>query len=226
MNIFDRIETVHDNTPGWCSSLKANTLAALVIGTRPEITIEIGCFYGRSLLPMALAHQFIGKGSVIAIDPWMAEASVAGQLNPLDVEYWNRQQMHETAYAAFKAKVYELGLQNVVRIERKASDDFEPPEEISILHLDGNHGEQSVKDIQRYAPKIKRGGFLVADDLKWTGLFVEKAVSLLPDMGFVELYRIENESECWACFERVSFGAPGESYEQSLKKRNIVLPEK
>jgi len=203
MNIFDKIETVHASTEGWCSQKKAFTLAAIVISTQPEISVEIGVFYGKSLLPVALAHQHIGKGGVIAIDPWMAEASIAGQVNPQDVEYWNRQHIHQTAYEAFRKKVYELGLQNMVRIERKKSDDFEPPADIGLLSVDGNHGEQAIRDVERYAPKVKRGGFLVADDIEWTGGAVGKAISLLPGMGFVEMYRVKNEQESWAVFQRL-----------------------
>lgn len=203
MNIFDRIETVHASTEGWCSWSKAQTLAAIVISTQPEISVEIGVFYGKSLLPVALAHQHIGKGRVIAIDPWSSIASVEGQINPLDVDYWKRQEMHEVAFKAFSTKVYELGLQNVVRIERKTSNDFEPPAGIGLLSVDGNHGEQAIRDVERYAPKVKKGGFLVADDIEWTGGAVGKAISLLPGMGFQELYRVKNEQESWAVFERL-----------------------
>ncbi len=203
MNIFDKIEAVHATTEGWCTWKKAQTLAAIVISTQPEISVSIGVWYGRSLLPIALAHQHIGKGRVIAIDPWMAENSIAGQVDPANVEWWKRQNIHQVAYDTFKAKVYELGLQNVVQIERKASDDFNPPDGIMCLEIDGNHGEQSIRDVQRYAPKVKRGGFLIADDLHWTGGSVETAIALLPAMGFQELYRVENDKESWAVFERL-----------------------
>lgn len=203
MNIFDKIETVHGSMEGWCSWRKAQTLAAIVISTQPEISVEIGVWYGKSLLPVALAHQHIGKGGVIAIDPWMAEASIEGQVNPADKEWWNRQQIHQVAFDAFKTKVYELGLQSVVRIERKASNDFEPPAGIGLLSVDGNHGEQAIRDVERYAPKVKKGGFLVADDIEWTGGAVGKAISLLPGMGFVEMYRVKNETESWAVFQRL-----------------------
>lgn len=203
MNIFDKIETVHAATEGWCSWTKGQTLASIVLATRPEISLEIGVFYGKSLLPVAMAHQFTGRGTVYAIDPWMAEASIAGQINPLDAAYWNRQEMHQVAYDAFKTSVYELGLQNVVHIERKTSDDFTPPDNIGLLSVDGNHGEQAVKDVERYAPKVKKGGFLVADDIEWTGGAVGKAIALLPAMGFVELFRVKNEHESWAVFQRL-----------------------
>ena len=201
-NIFDRIESVHAATEGWCTWSKAQTLAAIVISTRPEISVEVGVWYGKSLLPVALAHQHIGKGRVIAIDPWMAENSIASQVDPANIEWWKRQNIHQVAYDTFRSKVYELGLQNVVQIERKASDAFQPPHGINLIHVDGNHGDQSVRDIERYAPEVARGGFLVADDLAWSGGSVTRAIGLLPAMGFTELYRVENDKESWACFQR------------------------
>lgn len=202
MNPFNKIKEVHGPTLGWCSEKKATTLAAIVIAMQPEISLEIGVFHGRSLLPMALAHQFNGKGRVIAVDPWLAGCSVAGQTNPLDVEYWKRQDMHEEAYASFKRQVHALGLGNVVEIQRMHSDEFDPPEGIGNLHIDANHGEQAIIDFQRYAPKVKLGGFLIADDLNWTGGAILKAVAMLPGMGFEEMYRVQNESENWAVFQR------------------------
>lgn len=203
MNLFQKISSVHADTAGWCSELKASTLAAIVLASRPEISLEIGVFYGRSLLPVALAHQFIGKGKVYAVDPWHAGCSVAGQQNPQDVEYWKRQDLHENALAAFLHRVAAHELKDYVSVHRMHSDEFDPPEGIGLLSVDGNHGDQAIKDVQRYAPKVKRGGYLVADDLHWTGGGVERAIGLLPDMGFTELYRVENGKESWACFQRL-----------------------
>lgn len=203
MNLFNHIEAVHAATQGWCSAMKAQTLASIVLATRPEISLEIGVFFGKSLLPVALAHQAIGKGRVIAVDPWAAACSVAGQLNPLDVDYWKRQDMHEQAYESFKNSVKVNGLSEIVEIHRMHSDEFETPGNIGLLSVDGNHGEQAIKDVERYAPKVYRGGFLVADDIEWTGGAVGKAIALLPSMGFIELFRVKNENESWACFQRI-----------------------
>jgi len=202
MNIFSKIETVHAETSGWCSELKARTLAAIIISTRPDISLEIGVWYGRSLLPIALAHQHVAHGKVIAIDPWLAGCSVAGQENPADREWWSRQDIHETAFQTFMSKVGIYDLKNFVEVHRMHSDEFDPPEGIGLLSVDGNHGQQAEKDMARYAPKVIKGGFLVADDLNWTGGAVSRAIALLPPMGFHELYRVENDKESWAVFQR------------------------
>jgi hypothetical protein len=202
MNLFTKIAAVHADTSGWCSELKANTLAAIVLASRPEISVEIGVWYGRSLLPVALAHQSVGKGKVYAVDPWYAGCSVAGQVNPEDAAWWKRQDIHETALAAFLLKVESNGLKDFVSVHRMHSDEFDPPEGIGNLHIDGNHGEQAIKDFQKYAPKVKVGGFLTVDDINWTGGSVLKGTEMLPEMGFEELYKIQNKSENWAVFQR------------------------
>ncbi len=202
MNVFTKIEAVREQTSGWCSAQKAETLAAIVIATRPEISLEIGVWMGRSLLPVALAHQYIGKGRVIAVDPWLSGCSAAGQVDEANVKWWGRQDIHEEAHRTFQTHVRNHDLQQFVEIHRMHSDEFDPPEGIGLVSLDGNHGEQSIKDVQRYAPKVKPGGFLVADDLHWSGGSVERAIALLPALGFKELFRVENKEECWAVFQR------------------------
>ena len=193
MTIFEQIKNVHATTTGWCSEEKALTLAAIVLAARPKICVEIGVWHGKSLFPVALAAKHIGDCRVIAVDPWSAPASVDGQVNPADVEWWNRPEIHEQAFQSFRNKVTELGLNDTVKIVRQSSDEFDPPESIGLLSVDGNHGDQAIMDIRRYAPKVARGGYLVADDVEWTGGAVGKAISLLPSMGFMELYRVKND---------------------------------
>lgn len=203
MNLFDTLDHVVQQVSGWCSQEKAQTLASMVLATRPEICVEIGVWYGRSLLPVALALKQAGRGKIIGIDPWRAEASVAGQVNPADQEWWNRQDIHEAAYQIFLTNIHGFEVEDFVEIRRLRSDEFEPPREIGVLSVDGNHGDQSIEDIKRYAPRVRYGGFLVADDLNWSGGSVARAMTLLPDMGFKELYRVEKPGECWAVFQRI-----------------------
>ena len=203
-NIFNRIEEAQATISGWCSAQKSRTLASLIIGTRPKITLEIGVWHGKSCIPMAMAHQHILTGKVIAVDPWSAGCSVAGQVNPADKEWWNRQDIHEQAFHAFEVKVASLNLKEYVEIHRMHSDEFDPPEGIGLLSIDGNHGEQAIRDVERYAPKVKSGGFLIADDVNWSGGSVSYALGLLPAMGFKLNYMVEDkESENqWAVYQR------------------------
>lgn len=200
--LFQEISDAHPTITGWSTELKSHALAAAIVAVRPAISLEIGTWGGRGTFPMAMAQRYIGSGVVWAIDPWDAKASVEGQVNPADAEWWSHQDKHELVYQMFLKRGMELKLMPHIVVHRKRSDEVEPPE-CSCLVVDGNHGEQSIRDIQRYAPKVTPGGFLFADDLNWSGGSVVRAIGLLPEMGFREVYRVENTAENWACFQKV-----------------------
>lgn len=198
--LFEKIETITPKLGDWCSVEKATTLASLVIGIRPKVIVEIGVWLGGSFLPMALALKYIGSGKIIGIDPWSAKHSIQGQ-EGANKDWWSKAP-HEEIYQAFQANITLMQLEKFIEIKRVVSDDYNPQFGINLLSLDGNHGEQAIKDVSRYAPNIAPGGVIVVDDLHWDGKSVERAVGLLPDMGFIELYRIDNQKESWAVFQR------------------------
>jgi len=50
--------------------------------------------------------------------------------------------------------------------------------EIDILHIDGNHEEESsCKDVELYLPRVKKGGYVWFDDANWHQ--TQKAINLL-----------------------------------------------
>ncbi len=187
--LIARIETTVPSLHGWCTPSKACTMASAVIALRPDVVVEIGVWGGRSFLPMAMAMREIGRGLAIGIDPWNPKASMLGQ-SQANREWWGGID-HELVYTDFMKQVQEMGLNNVVKIMRQKSDEVDPPQAIGILHVDGNHGPQAEKDIQRFAPNVKAGGLLIMDDLNWEGGYVGRAYENAKRMGFVELYRIE-----------------------------------
>lgn len=204
--LFTEILELNKSITGWCSEQKAITLASLVVGLRPDVIVEVGTWQGKSLVPMALALRETGKGVVYAVDPWSAEASVEGMVHPADREWWSNQGSHDQIYEMFRNQIHQLKLQNVKVIRRK-SDDFDPPGQIDMLSLDGNHGEQVLRDVERYASKISLGGVIVVDDLGWSGNFVDKAMNKLSEMGFVEKYRV-HEEQIWAVLQRLVLTKP------------------
>lgn len=201
-NLFERLKT--DLPGGWCSDQKVLMLASAVIALRPAITVELGVWFGRSLSALALAHKELGHGIVWAIDPWEKEASVEGMVNPADEKWWGEVD-HEVVYQSFMETVNLLAIQNVVKIIRKRSDQVEPPDYISIMHSDGNHGVQAINDAERYGPKVMLGGLWIADDIFWSGSAVEASLKVLEKLGFVELYRVDDKvtDNTWAVLQRV-----------------------
>lgn len=205
MNLYDQIAEVCASPHGWCTETKARTLAALVIGTRPKIIVEIGVWSGKSLLPMALACREIGHGVVIGIDPYEASASIEGQ-EAANVKWWGAQP-HQQMHDDFLVDVTRRGLQNVVRLIRDRSDNVTPPDNIGLLHADGNHGPQAMRDIQRFAPHVRDGGFIVLDDLHWSSGDVGASMNTLLAAGFTELFSVVgpegNSRNDWGVFQKL-----------------------
>lgn len=185
---------------GWCDVAKAQRLAAIVLALRPTVTVEIGVFGGRSLLPMAMAHAVIGHGVAIGIDPWSKAASLAG-MEGVNKEWWDKLD-HELIYQGFMRSANRLIADGWVNVFRGTSDeaianDREKfrgtdsrlvfvPEVIDLLHVDGNHSEQAVKDVDNYATRLRPGGILVMDDIDWAAA----AAARVRELKFSFLYAL------------------------------------
>lgn len=175
---------------GWCSLEKAQGLAAIVWALRPAVVAEIGVWQGGSLIPMLIAMRDVGAGRAIAIDAWNAEVSIAGEA-PENAEWWGRQvgqAGHERALESFRARLAKHHIESLCEIQRRPSDRAIVPESIDLLHIDGNHTEQAIRDVGRFAPAIRDGGILILDDLEWKGGGVSRARELAVQIGFRELY--------------------------------------
>ena len=191
MKLFADIESVIADRvryPGWCELPKAVTLVSAIMALRPAVTVEIGVFGGSSLIPMALAHREIGIGTVIGIDPWSSVAASEGYTGD-HLIWWGKTVDLEKVYQEFMQRIAELQLTNCVQIVRSTSDAFTPPQTIDLLHIDGQHSDQAVRDVERYASRVRVGGMVFSDDINWVGGGVLRSVAKLKTMGFRELYR-------------------------------------
>ncbi len=203
--LFSQIVDEHPYITGWCSINKAIALASTVVALRPELVYEIGVFGGASAIPIALALKYCNAGKLIAIDPWEKSASVEN-MEPVNAAWWGAVD-HNDVLRKFEAHLQRLSLVPFVTIARTRSDDI-TPEEISLLHVDGNHGPQALKDAQRFGACVRVGGIAFLDDIGWSGGNVSKAVDHLLSIGFVKLYTaIDNNCE-WGVFQRVAMTAP------------------
>lgn len=180
---------------GWCSPTKAIELSKLVKASKPNIVVEIGVYAGKSLIPMAMSCRDNGFGGVIGVDPWRSNESVKGQ--PPEHEAWWSAVDHEKIYQKCIAKLIELKLEKWVQLNRTTSDNFTPPTRIDILSVDGNHGQQVISDVLKYAPLITKGGHIIMDDLGWPGAAVSKAVMLLTGMGFQWKSKFKTDEDDW-----------------------------
>lgn len=170
----------------------------MVVALQPQVTVEIGVFGGSSFIPLALAHQHIGFGLAIGIDPWSRDEAMRGET--AENSDWASKQDYEGIYQAFMGNLRVLGLQTVTRIIRNTSDNAPVPNVIDLLHIDGNHQTQAVSDVSRYATKVRMGGLCVMDDLNWVGGQVGRAAQILQQsLRFKKLYPLGTG----AVFQRV-----------------------
>lgn len=198
--LFSLISTTVPTMDGWCSVEKACALAALVMATKPAVIVEIGIWAGRSLLPMAMAAKLTG-GKVIGIDPYSPQESAKNEIG--ENEKWWSTQDHSAIKLKFQQFVKNFGVSDIVTHIEKPSDHVAPPARIDLLHIDGSHTEQAVRDAERFAESIPVGGIVVLDDLMWVGGGVLRAIDVLEEKGFVERIRITQSGECWNIMQKV-----------------------
>lgn len=195
MKLFSEIEKVRAemeaNGHGWTTAEQAYCMAATIVALRPRLSIEIGVYGAMGLVCIAMAHKEVGYGSVIGIDPYLADASSEGQVKPEDQKFWAGLN-HEIVYGWAHSNIQKYGVGGFSTLIRKKSSEYTPPEGIGLLRIDGNHGEQVLQDVRQYAGYVQTGGVLFLDDLDWTGGAVVRAAANLRMSGWRELYRIKN----------------------------------
>lgn len=221
--LFAKIEVDLPNGGQWCTPYKAGTLASLIIGLRPTTIVEIGVWMGGSLVPMALAMKALASAGiesprprkVIGIDAWDPKASVQGQRNAN--EQWWGSVDHDMAFRTTRERleahridyaVYEVPrLPNPGLVELWHCPSSDVPRnvvidlDIDLLHIDGNHAEQAIADVEIYARRVQVGGICVMDDIHWEGGHVENACTRLQRQGFTHLYDLDTG----AVYQRVMF---------------------
>ena len=146
--------------------------------------IEIGSFWGRSAMMLAMLSTHYHIGNLLCMDPWDSHAAVqedvSEQLNAvtLGMDF-------EAAYQGFLLNLFPFsqGRVNCLREDASAVHArYHPGFEVShahfgttrytgaiaMLHIDGNHSLEPVtRDIAQWAPLVKPGGWIIIDDYQW-----------------------------------------------------------
>jgi predicted O-methyltransferase YrrM len=195
---------------GWCWPEKAIKLAEIVWSVRPNLTVEVGVFGGRSFIPMAAVVAHLESGSTAAlpsheahgIDPWLATAAVKDNEGTEHVPFWSNQSMLDGVYNRASQAVERLQ-SRVVRLFRETSEQAfgrYPKGSIGVLSLDGNHAEpQAFADVQRWWPKLQVGGVFIMDDTSWASQ--KKAVDWLRERGDV-VWQYDQDGNSCIFFEK------------------------
>lgn len=157
------------NIEGWCSHDKMTKMSSLILATKPTHVVEIGLFYGKSLICQALSLRKNRKGKIYGIDSWNTVDCIEYMTEENAINWWSSLDLDQI-YSKCLENIQDLKLEPFVHIYKGRSNDcinyidFE----IDILHIDGNHEElSSCQDVLNYVPKIKHGGFLWYNDANW-----------------------------------------------------------
>lgn len=186
--VFRDIEQTLARCDGWCEVEKAHALAAMVFALRPKLVVEIGVFGSRSLQAFAIPMKFLNHGCAIGIDSWSREAAIAGMTDEKNLEYWGNLD-YERIYQRCLTNISLSDLGPYAKIIRAKSDDVDPAQFPSdITHIDGSHEDTAYRDVVRYAPHVRIGGMIVADDVGWVSGAPQRGVEWMLSSGFIQLY--------------------------------------
>ncbi len=170
------------NIDGWCSQDKAQNMMDLIYRTRPQICVEIGVYGGSSIYPTACALGYLKTGVVYAIDPWDNTKCTEGYAQGNKHYDWCEIDL-EKIYSNFLNMLKKYSLRKhcyVMRMTSEQACDYFLEGSIDILHIDGNHTEDSAyRDALLYLPKVKRGGYIWFADVNWKS--TTRAIELLSD---------------------------------------------
>lgn len=199
--LFSLIATTIPTMDGWCSLEKACVLASLTLAMKPVSAVEIGIWAGRSLLPVAMAMKTIGSGIITGIDPYSPQESAKSEVG--ESEKWWAAQDHKAIKDKFNAFVRYFQVEQFVRHIEKPSDQVELKTSPTLLHVDGSHTDQAVRDAERFGKLVPLGGIVIMDDINWQMGGVLRALDALEEMGFTEVHRQTGNGEDWNIMQRI-----------------------
>jgi cephalosporin hydroxylase len=165
------LETIINPIPGWCTIEKAQKLSDLVVKTDSKLTIELGVFGGRSLAAFAYGHKQKGSGFCIGIDAWKAAVAIEGTNSPLNDEYWKNVVNYKDVYNACQNMIHANHFEDycdTLRMKSQQAAIMFNNNCIDIIHQDSGHNYETItKEIELWFPKLKKGGYWIADDTDW-----------------------------------------------------------
>lgn len=156
---------------GWMSKEKGIRLQGMIKDIDAQKIVEVGVYGGASLIPMAQACRDKGSGVVHGIDPWQKDASTEGfSADDPNHKWWGNLD-HSWVYGLYERDLQRYRVTDWVKTHIAYGDDVVSEfadESIDILHIDGNHSELcSTRDVQNWYPKVRKGGYIVFDDVNW-----------------------------------------------------------
>jgi predicted O-methyltransferase YrrM len=168
----EKVSRCLETTDGWCSPKKAAWLAQLIASRQVKNVLEVGIFGGKSLIPIALAVQSAGGGTVIGVEPWSAEVAISEPTDEINDAFWasiNFAQVKERFFAN-SARYGVLAMIKVMEMDSDSAFRFLEPgdRQFDLIHIDGAHSpERALRDAKSWPKLVKKGGLVVFDDIVW-----------------------------------------------------------
>lgn len=198
------IEVLQHIPEGWCGADKAEHLFDLTLQSGCTMSLELGVFGGRSLIPIAMAHKEAGRGFVLGVDSWSRAASLEGTNDQANAEWWASLN-YSSIYKSCTDAIDHFNLNDVcgtVRMKSLIFGTLIANDSVSLLHQDSNHSEEvTCAEVMMFAPKIMKGGIWVSDDSNWST--VKPSLKMLEGFGFDMLGEYENDQGKYTVFKKV-----------------------
>lgn len=158
---------------GGSSLLKVLVLGHLIASEGLDRVVEIGVYRGKLMLPLARLMRLLGRGEVVGIDPYSAEAAIQRDVERegINLVEWPSTVDWEGLHQEVLDAISRWGLEGHARLLRQRAEDAAgsfASAPIDLLHVDGNHDREAVtQDVELYLPYLRDGGYLVMDDVAW-----------------------------------------------------------
>ena len=85
--------------------------------------------------------------------------------------------------------VDEFKINDYVVTIKETSDAGPEIKNISMLHIDGQHTEQAIRDAKKYASQVVLNGYCIVDDVDWG--VVKNVPEILEKLGFVHVHSVD-----------------------------------
>lgn len=185
---------------GWCSPEKAARIYELGLQVRPFISVELGVFAGRSLIALALAHRQNNYGFALGFDAYKSSVCAEGSNAEANNKWWNEKVDLIKIYHGCIDAIEKYGISDycsIVKLKSQTASLLFPDERIDIIHQDSNHNTETIlKELELWIPKLKKGGYWIADDTDW--IESQEGYSKLPEYG---LTLVENHIK-WQIWQK------------------------
>lgn len=173
-------------TTGQCDDEKLRSLCAIMRVAPFGDVVELGCFYGRSLLALSALAAHYQVGSTLGVDPWQLkhiadQGQKAEAMQPRNYSFnFDRifqgflttvSQLPQTSYIRQPATEAIASYVRASEVRELHAEHLPPipiTGKVSVLHVDSNHDYRHAKeDVETWLPYLQSGGWLLMDDYLW-----------------------------------------------------------